>query len=348
MQAERWQQVKEILYSALDCELDKRSAFLDDACGGDHELRSEVEDLLDSSNRAGDFFERPVLKVVAGLMAEDRHGAMVGRTFDHYTVLSHLGTGGMGDVYLAKDTVLGRKVALKFLPPHYTQDASRLRRFQQEARSASAFNHPNILTIHEIGELDGMNFIATEFIEGETLGQRMKSRRMGIGEALDVAIQVTNALATAHAAGIVHRDIKPENIMVRTDGIVKILDFGLAKLAEQQGGDHLQSAEIAKDNLPAAENRIRVHPEALALSNTLAGTVIGTAQYMSPEQARGLDVDARTDIWSLGVVLREMLAGSIPFSGNSAGGIVSSILEHQPLPLTQCLPEAPAGLAQIV
>jgi serine/threonine-protein kinase len=254
----------------------------------------------------------------------------------------------MGDVYLARDTRLGRKVALKFLPAHYTQDASRLRRFQQEARSASALNHPNILTIHEIGEWNGRHFIATEFIEGETLGRRMKSRTMTTADALDVAIQVANALATAHAAGIVHRDIKPENIMVREDGIVKILDFGLAKLAEQQGGGSVGSAGKGRELLAGLEKPSGLYSAAPAVSTTLAGMVIGTARYMSPEQARGLDVDARTDIWSLGVVLYEMVAGCAPFEGKTAAEIISSILEHDPPPLERHRPEISAELAQIV
>ncbi len=348
MKAERWRQVKELLYAALECEAARRGAFLDASCNGDQELRREVEALLDSYERAGSFFEKPVLRTVAEIVADDRHGAMVGRKLGHYTVLSLLGAGGMGDVYLARDTRLNRKVALKFLPAHYTQDASRLRRFQQEARSASAFNHPNILTIHEIGKLDGQHFIATEFIEGETLAQRMESGTMSVGEALDVAIQAAGALATAHAAGIVHRDIKPENIMVRTDGIVKVLDFGLAKLSEQQGGDFPESAERGRGHLDRPKKPAGIDSVAQAPSNTLTGMVVGTARYMSPEQAGGQDVDARTDIWSLGIVLYEMLAGCSPFDGEESGEIISPIIGKEIRPLTQCLPETTAELARIV
>src|SRR2546430_10686395 len=210
----------------------------------------------------------------------------------------------MGDVYLAQDSRLGRKVALKLLPSHFTSDADRLRRFQQEARAASALNHPNILTIHEIGEIDGHPFIATEFIDGQTLREHTTKPLIKLEEALDVAAQVASALAAAHQAGIVHRDIKPENIMIRHDGIVKVLDFGLVKLTEKGATDS----------------------EASTFVNTDAGVVMGTAHYMSPEQARGKKLDARTDIWSLGVVLYELVAGRLPFEGGTPSDVLSLIL----------------------
>ena len=250
---------------------------------------------------------------------------------DRYTIISFLGVGGMGEVYLAEDTKLGRKVALKTLPAEFTNDKERLRRFQQEARAASALNHPNLLTIHEIGAESGAHFIAAEYIDGETLRARLKRGRMKIDEALDVAQQAAFALTAAHGAGIVHRDIKPENIMVRHDGIVKVLDFGLAKLLEDR-----------------AREMIDHEADTRALVLTDPGRVLGTPAYMSPEQARGQDLDARTDIWSLGVVLYEMVAGRAPFRGETKSHTVVSILETEPPPLTTFAPETPAELQRIV
>jgi pimeloyl-ACP methyl ester carboxylesterase/tRNA A-37 threonylcarbamoyl transferase component Bud32 len=250
---------------------------------------------------------------------------------DRYTIISFLGVGGMGEVYLAEDTKLGRKVALKTLPAEFTDDKERLRRFQQEARAASALNHPNLLTIHEIGAEGGAHFIAAEYIDGETLRTRLEQGRMKIDDALDVAQQAAFALTAAHGAGIVHRDIKPENVMVRHDGIVKVLDFGLAKLLE----DH-------------AREMVDHEADTRALVLTDPGRVLGTPAYMSPEQARGLDLDARTDIWSLGVVVYEMLAGRPPFRGETKSHTVVSILETEPPPLNTFAPETPAELQRIV
>jgi eukaryotic-like serine/threonine-protein kinase len=250
---------------------------------------------------------------------------------ERYTIISFLGVGGMGEVYLAEDTKLGRKVALKTLPTEFTNDKERLRRFQQEARAASALNHPNLLTIHEIGSESGAHFIAAEYIDGETLRARIIHGRMKIDDALDIAQQTAFALTAAHGAGIVHRDIKPENIMVRHDGIVKVLDFGLAKLLE----DH-------------AREMIDHEADTRALVLTDPGRVLGTPAYMSPEQARGMDLDARTDIWSLGVVLYEMIAGRPPFRGETKSHTVVSILETEPAPLATFAPETPAELQRIV
>jgi eukaryotic-like serine/threonine-protein kinase len=254
---------------------------------------------------------------------------MIGKTLSHYQVTEKLGAGGMGEVYLAQDTQLRRKVALKLLPAQFTKDEDRLQRFEQEACAASALNHPNIITIYEIGQVGDSHFIATEFIDGQTLRQQMTAG-MKVGEALDVVIQIATALTAAHAAGILHRDVKPENVMLRPDGLVKVLDFGLAKLAE--GSSPRPGAEA-----PTA-----------AQVDTDPGTVIGTAQYMSPEQARGLKVDARTDVFSLGVVLYEMVAGRAPFEGATAAHLIISIVEKEPAPLSRYSPGIPAELQRIV
>lgn len=254
----------------------------------------------------------------------------VGHVIGHYEITALLGKGGMGEVYLAQDRKLSRKVALKVLPGVFTEDAERVARFEQEARATSALNHPNILTIFEIGEVEGRHYIATEFIEGETLRERLAAGPLPLGETLNIAEQVASALSAAHGAGIVHRDIKPENIMVRADGIAKVLDFGLAKLAQTQSSQS------------GPEDSTR------ALVKTGTGVVMGTVAYMSPEQARGLSLDARTDVWSLGVVIYEMLTGSRPFSGATNSDMVVSILEREPRSLKSFSREIPEELEWVV
>jgi serine/threonine protein kinase len=254
-----------------------------------------------------------------------------GQQIGHYKVSSAIGAGGMGEIYLAQDTRLERRVALKILPEKFTADSDRLNRFVREAKSASALNHPNIITIYEIGESDGTNFIATEFIEGETLRDRLKGGKMPLDELLSIAVQTSEALAAAHVAGIIHRDIKPENIMIRRDGYVKVLDFGLAKLTEKQNPISDLEAETQK------------------LALTMPGMMMGTAAYMSPEQTRGLaDIDARTDIWSLGVVLFEMLTGHVPFAGETVSDVIASILKTDTPHLSKCVDDCPAELERIV
>jgi eukaryotic-like serine/threonine-protein kinase len=253
-----------------------------------------------------------------------------GTRFNQYELVSPIGAGGMGEVYLAEDTKLSRKVALKLLPTAFTQDAARVRRFVQEAKAASALNHPNILTIYEVGEANGAHFIATKFIDGETLRAQLHGKKLGFSATLDVATQIASALAAAHAVGIIHRDIKPENVMVRRDAIVKVLDFGLAKLIEQR-------PEVVNSEAPT-----------IAKVNTDPGTVVGMANYMSPEQARGQEVDARSDIFSLGVVLYEMFAGHAPFEGVNALDVIGAILNREPAPLKSYVPEVPRELEHIV
>jgi eukaryotic-like serine/threonine-protein kinase len=247
----------------------------------------------------------------------------------HYRIVSKIGEGGMGEVYLAQDSKLDRRVALKILPGDVATDQTRMRRFIQEAKTASALNHPNIITIHEIEQIDSVNFIVTEFIEGETLRQRIRAG-MKLADILDVAIQAASALAAAHAAGIIHRDIKPENIMVRSDGYIKVLDFGLAKLTEPRNS-------LSDPDLPTKP-----------MINTDAGTVMGTAVYMSPEQAKGAQLDVRTDMWSLGAVLYEMVTGHVPFIGETPTETISLILQKEPPPLTRYAREVPAELERIV
>ncbi len=255
-----------------------------------------------------------------------------GTRFGRYEIRSSIGKGGMGEIYLAQDTELNRHVALKLLPADVAFDQKRMQRFVQEARAASALNHPSILTIYEIGRADSAYFIATEFIDGVTLRQHIANTRMKIGEVLDTAVQITGALVAAHQAGIIHRDIKPDNIMVRHDALVKVLDFGLAKLTEKYTERH------AAD--PDAPTK--------AMVKTEPGAVMGTVSYMSPEQARGLDVDARTDIWSLGVVIYEMVAGRVPFEGTTATDVFVTILDREPLPLSRHRKEVPAELEWLV
>src|SRR6266542_6196275 len=328
MTPERWQQVKQIFQSALERNPAERSAFLNQACADDPALRSEVESLISSHNEAGDSIEAMAAEAATEMLGDEQPGPILAKHISHYEVLSLLGRGGMGEVFLAQDASLGRKVALKLLRSDFTRNEERLRRFQQEARAASALNHPNILTIHEIGHDGSLHFMATEYVEGETLRQHLSRARLTVGQTLDVGVQVASALAAAHQAGIIHRDIKPENIMLRTDGNVKVLDFGLAKLTEPK------TIETAAPTLPQVE--------------TAPGVVMGTVSYMSPEQARGLTVDTRTDIWSLGVMIYEMAAGRQPFEGETASDVMSLILQKEPLPLAYSWPEVPAELERIV
>ena len=318
MTPERWKQIDRLAQEAFSLEPRERASFLDGACAGDGDLRREVESLIAYQEKAADLMEMPALEAAAASLANSKGESVMGETFGRYKVLGILGEGGMGTVYLAQDTSLGRKVALKLLPGYFTEDKDRVRRFEQEARAASALNHPNILTIYEVGRTDGRYFIATEFIDGVTLRERMAGGAMELSEVLETATQVASALAAAHEAGIVHRDIKPENIMLRRrDRYVKVLDFGLAKLTENAGSPEA----------PASEMPTR------AMEVTGPGVVMGTVAYMSPEQARGLAVDARTDIWSLGCVLYEMLAGRAPFKGGTATDTLVAILEKEPPPL---------------
>jgi serine/threonine-protein kinase len=326
----RFQTIEEIFLAALEQEPDQVNAFLDTACEGDAVLRHEVEALLTSDQRAGRFIETSSVGLATKVIQNQQADSLVGRTIGHYKIFESIGTGGMGEVYLATDITAGRKAALKLLPLRFTGDAERLKRFQREARAVVGLNHPNIVTVYEIGEDHSTHYIASELIEGETLRQRLMRGQIEVGEAVDFTIQVANALVAAHETGIVHRDIKPENIMLRPDGYVKVLDFGIAKLAEQQ--------------VPLTMPR----DEALSLVETNLGSILGTVRYMSPEQACGAPVDKRTDIWSLGVVLYEMATGNAPFTGDTPKEVMTSIRETEPPPLTHYIAHAAAELQQII
>ena len=329
MNPERWEQTSRILETALERNPEQLAAYLDEVCANDVELRREVESLLAASAQAGSLLDSPAMAMAAPLFVNDSVSSMLGRSIGRYKIITTLGTGGMGEVYLAHDTRLGRKIALKLLPTHSTTDKDRLRRFEQEAHAASTLSHPNVCVIHEVGETeDDRHYIAMEYVDGVTLRQHMTEARLKLSEALDVAVQVASGLAAAHEVGVTHRDIKPENIMLRRDGYVKVLDFGLAKLTEQP----------TTDVTTAAQARV----------TTDTGVVMGTSRYMSPEQARGLAVDARTDIWSLGVVIYEMVTGRPPFEGATTSDVIVSILEREPPPLAELSSEAPAELQRII
>jgi serine/threonine protein kinase len=312
----------------------ERAKFLDQACAGDDELRQDVWALVQADEAAGAFMSSSALDVAARKLATQHDASLLGRKIGPYQVLSLVGAGGMGEIFLAEDTRLKRQVVLKLLPHEFTAEPERVRRFKQEARAASALNHPNILTIYEIGEHENLHFIATEFIDGLTLRQRLRVGTMKLSEVLDVMIQVAGALAAAHAAGIIHRDIKPENIMLRRDGYVKVLDFGIAKLTEA-----FQREQTTRSDNSLASG---------ALLKTEPGKIMGTARYVSPDQLLGRELDGRSDIFSLGVVLYEMVAGCAPFEGATTGAVMAAILNHEPPPLVRYARAVPAELERIV
>ena len=343
MTPERWQQISRIFRSAISLDNEERAAYLEGQCGVDETLREEVEKLIDSHQKASDE------KFIDGVAAEDNAQLLVGDDeFDEqhprlskgqqlgsYEVLDTLGVGGMGEVYLAKDSRLDRTVALKVLSEDIASDKRRMQRFGQEAKLVSSLNQPNILTIFEFGEIDGLTFLATEFIDGKTLRDYMRTKKLKIAEVIDIAIQVLAALDAAHDAHIVHRDIKPENVMIRRrDFVVKVLDFGLAKLAERK---HSMLTDQYSELEAATEFKTAPH------------TVMGTVNYMSPEQAQAHAIDERTDIWSTGVMIYEMVSGRVPFKGATTSHTVVQILEKDPVPLTQFKKRnAPAELQRIV
>ena len=336
--------MERLYHAALELEPGKRAAFLAGACGGDAALKSEVESLLAEAEAADSFLEAParpqLMEAVGGpvRVLEDsarRAGDstvenMSGQSISHYRVLERLGSGGMGVVYKAEDTRLGRTVALKFLPHDYAEDEAARKRFKLEARAASALNHPNICVIHDIHEGEPRPFIAMELLEGKTLRERIQGRLLDTDALLAAVIQLADALAAAHEKGIVHRDIKPANIFITARGQVKVLDFGLAKIAPREA---------------AAARPTDAPTEAMLTS---PGMAMGTTAYMSPEQAQGEDLDARTDLFSAGVVLYEMATGRLPFQGKTTAAIMGAILHEAPTPPSRLNPKLAPELDRII
>jgi eukaryotic-like serine/threonine-protein kinase len=320
MKSERWERIEDVYYSVLASPLTCRAALLDELCSDDPDVRHEVESLLDAREQAGSFLsDRDLQGHLAELASEPD---LTGRTLGHYRILSPIGAGAMGEVYLARDIRLERQVALKILPARFTRDSERVARFRREAKAASALSHPNIIAIYDIGEVSDTWFIAAEFIEGVTLCERLNAGKMKLPELLAIAVQCTQGLQAAHQAGIVHRDIKPENIMVRPDGLVKLVDFGLARIGES-------GTEFSVDA-------------------TQAGTLIGTPRYMSPEQARGQSLDARTDIFSFGTVIYEMATGRPAFPGASTAEVFAALLGSRSPAASECVDGIPEELDRII
>ena len=332
MDAERLKQIEEAYHAALEISPDEREIFFREHCGADENLRREVESLLSFEESTDNFIDTPPESLVAEMFAERENGtSLIDKEIGHYRIKRLLGKGGMGEVYLAEDVNLNRRVALKFLFVPICDDKNPLRRFKQEAFAASALNHPNILTIYEFGAEDEVCFLATEYIEGETLRETLRRGELTLKETLNIIEQIAFALSAAHKAKIVHRDVKPENIMLREDGFAKILDFGLAKLTEKTA----LTGDLEDPNRK--------------LTLTQPGMMMGTAAYMSPEQVRGrADIDARTDIWSLGVVLFEMLTGRVPFAGENVGDMIASILKTDAPRLSKCIGDCPPELERII
>ncbi len=343
MKPERWQEISRIFNSAISLDPEERALFVKKQCGVDDALRAEVEKLIESHQKASDesFIDQPAvadgaeLLLTKDVVQPEKSALQEGQSVGSYQVINKLGAGGMGEVYLARDTRLDRIVALKILPADVASDGHRMQRFRQEAKVASSLNQPNILTIFEFGEVDSLTFLATEYIDGETLRDHLRGKRLKLGEILDISIQILAALDAAHEAKIVHRDIKPENVMIRRrDHVVKVLDFGLAKLTEKKSS-----------TLTGRES----DEEAATEFKTAPGSVLGTVNYMSPEQAQAQTVDERTDLWSTGVIIYEMVAGSMPFKGATSSHTIVQIIEKDPVPLTQLAHvKAPTELQRIV
>jgi len=334
--AERWRQAKRIYGSVLEREPEQREAFLEEACAGDETLRKEVASLLAKEGRVQGLFNSPALELAAKALARDEAqmpaNDLTGQTLSHYRILEKIGEGGMGVVYRAEDTRLKRSVALKLLPPQRVSDPARKRRFIKEARAASALTHPNIVTIYDIDQAGGMDFIAMEYVAGKTLDRQIPRKGMALDKVLGWGIQIAEALYAAHAAGIIHRDLKPSNIIESNNGQVKILDFGLAKLAERETAGGTTAEADRTSALPATDE----------------GMILGTVTYMSPEQAQGKKVDARSDIFSFGAVLYEMISGGRAFEAESVAETMAAIIRDEPKPLGQVRNDVPDELARII
>ena len=324
MTPDRWQRIQRIFDAAMELEPPRREAFLVEASAGDEVLLEDVRALLEHTSDDDSLLKVPAVDFVASAWAAELAGepdaTLAGRTLLHYRITDQIGAGGMGVVYRARDERLQRDVAIKVLPRTLMGDAERKKRFVKEARTASALNHPNVVTVHDISSADGIDFIVMEYVAGTTLDQIIGGKAMPVHRALKYALQIAGGLAKAHAAGIVHRDVKPANVMVTEDEVVKILDFGLAKLTE-----------ATASNLPVTDVSIQ-------------GVILGTASYMSPEQVEGQPVDARSDIFAFGLVLHEMMTGLSPFKRASRAGTLAAILHEEPPPL----PDVPHGLTELV
>ena len=327
MTPDQWQRIEELYHTALELPVGERKDFLARASSGDEGLRRKVEDLLKSHDDSSGFLDSSALEVAARAMCGSQPALLLGATISHYKILSVCGAGGMGEVYLANDERLQRPVALKILPPLIKMDEGRLWRFMREARTASALNHPNVATIYDVGESDGVHFIAMEHVDGQTLAEKFTGEPVETALLIEVARQVADALNAAHLKGITHRDVKPANLMLTPHGHVKVLDFGLAKF--------FRSSEHPASVLSHA-------------SETEPGTVMGTVDYMSPEQILGNDADNRSDIFSLGVVLYEMATGRLPFPGSTTGERLGRLLHVDPQSILQWNPKAPRDLERIV
>ncbi len=326
MDADRWKEINRLLDEAFELEPDKRNAYLEKACGGDAALKQEVEKLLHSDERAQSFIEIPAVQAVAESLSKDKLSS--GQSLGPYKIVSEIGTGGMGEVYRAQDPRLDRIVALKILPAHLAQDQDRMRRFHQEAKAASKLSHPNVAHIYEMGSSANIRFIAMEYVEGQTLDERISKGLLEVPEMIDIGMQVADALDEAHQKGITHRDIKPANIMIKDKGHVKVLDFGLAKILQ-----------LPQDVPPTQFSTIE---------KTEAGLVFGTVPYMSPEQALGWEVDHRSDIFSLGTVLYQMATSKLPFTGIGTVEVLDHVLHVDPDPISSFNPDAPPELERII
>jgi serine/threonine protein kinase/Tol biopolymer transport system component len=323
MDPNRWHKIEEVFNATLALPADQRESFLDSACEGDAELRSQIDSLIGELKQPDEFLSEPAFALGARLLAEDQDEDLSGQTFGAYRILKPLGSGGMGKVFLAEDSNLQRLIALKLLPPSLTGSTDSTLRFRQEALAASAISHPNIAHIHEFGEVEGRYYLTMEYVEGKTLRELIREKAVDFQRALDIAIQVGQALQAAHEAGVIHRDIKPENIMLRRDGYVKVLDFGLAKPIKMPDRKGVVSS-----------------------LDTTPGLIMGTTAYMSPEQVRGDSVEPSTDLWSLAVVFYEMLAGRKPFEGRTPSDISAAILRNDPV--TRFDEEIPPDISPII